>query len=510
MDRSSFEAMLQDGVISTYDLTTASTSAGATAPAWEPPIPFENTETPDFPVDCLPGPVRDYVRALSISTQTPPEMAGILSLGVLAVCLQSKYALEVLPDWHEPLSLYTVAIAPPAERKSAVLSGLLAPVYRYETERRKAEAVEVEQSHQERELLEFELAGVKKRAARASPEDLDKCKADVDELTRRLVEFEEKKPYRLLVDDSTPERLIDLMEAAGGSIGVASSEGGVFDALRGRYDNSGGLDVYLKGHAGDFLKVDRIGRPGNYIEHPHLSIILTVQPNVIQGLMSNSTFKGRGLCGRFLYASCRSIVGHRAVSPPVIPDSVKQGYHDFIWRLLDMPYRGTLRLSPEADGFREMMQRQIESRLIGDLESFQDWAGKLMGALLRIAGLFHAATVEGDPTEIPLSGECAGRAFVFGDYLIAHAKAAYQSMGGDGVDADARYILKHLTDVQEITKRNLYQACRGRFKRVDDMDPGLSILEERGYIRIEAVERDGPGRPSIRILVNPLWNQTEK
>lgn len=477
---------------------------------WEPPIPFdENAETPFFPVDCLPNPVQDYVKALSVSTQTPPEMAGILSLGVLAVCLQSKFLLEVRPEWHESLSLYTVAIAPPAERKSAVLSGLLSTVYRYEIERRKSEAVEVEQSHQERELLEIELAGAKKRAARASPEERDNLKADVDELTRRLVEFEEKKPYRLLVDDTTPEKLVDLMETAGGAIGMASSEGGVFDTLQGRYDNkSGGLEVFLKCHDGDPLQVDRIGRPGNCIEHPHLSIILTVQPHVLQGLMNNATFEGRGLCARFLYASCRSTVGNREVSPPAIPDSVKQGYHDFIWRLLDMPYRGTLRLSSEADRLRETMQEQVENRLKGDLEDFQHWAGKLVGTLLRIAGLFHAATVEGNPTQEPLSPKCVERAFVFADYLIAHAKIAYQTMDGNGAAAarDAQYILRRLVDVPETTTRDLYRKCRGRFNRVGEMNPGLSILEERGYIRQETVERDGPGRkPSPRILVNPLW-----
>ncbi len=512
MDTASFEAMLQDGLISTYELTTTSTSAGATAPAWELPVPFENTETPDFPVDCLPGPVWDHVKALSISTQTPPEMAGTLSLGVLAVCLQSKFEIEVLPDWHEPLSLYTVAVSDSGEKKSPVIKKLLGPLYEYEARRREAEEVEVAQSHQEKELLESELAGAKKRAARASPEDLGKIEADVDELTRRLVEFEEKKPYRLLIDDTTPEALVDLMEAAGGAIGMSSTEGGVFDTLQGRYDNAGGLDIYLKSFSADPLRVDRIGRPGNYIKCPHLSLVLTVQPDVIRGLMNNSTFKGRGLCGRFLYAMCRSNVGRRNVTPPQIPYEVKERYAALITRLLELPDREqpeVLRLSDEASMYREAVHKQIEARLVGDLEDLRDWGNKLMGSLLRITGLFHVA--DGNSAETPVSLECIQRACAFAEFLISNAKAAYSCMGGDGVENDAKYILKRLADVQETTKRDLYRACRGRFKRVEEMDAGLSTLEERGYIRVEPVERDGSGRkPSPRILVNPLWNQAEK
>lgn len=43
-------------------------------------------------------------------------------------------------------------------------------------------------------------------------------------------------------------------------------------------------------------------------------MVLTVQPEVIRGLMDNPTFRGRELCGRFLFAMCRSKVGRSEVS----------------------------------------------------------------------------------------------------------------------------------------------------------------------------------------------------
>ena len=91
-------------------------------PDWEPPIPFTSINTPVFPLESLPGPLMRFVECLAKSTQTPEEMAGIRSLGVLAAAFQSKYEVTITTDWREPLCLYTVAVAAPAERKSAVLS----------------------------------------------------------------------------------------------------------------------------------------------------------------------------------------------------------------------------------------------------------------------------------------------------------------------------------------------------------------------------------------------------
>jgi replicative DNA helicase len=79
----------------------------------------------------------------------------------------------------------------------------------------------------------------------------------------------------------------------------------VFDQMAGRYSQSGGpnLGVYLKGHVGDLLKVDRRGRPPEYVERPCLTIGLAVQPEVLRGLASRPGFRGRGLLARFLSAS---------------------------------------------------------------------------------------------------------------------------------------------------------------------------------------------------------------
>ena len=117
---------------------------------WDTPMPFSNVELLRFPVEGLPGPLMAFVEHLSETTQTPEEMSALLGLGVLATAFQSKFDVQITTDWTEPLCLYTVAVAPPAERKSAVIAALTRPVYEYEEERRTAEAGDIARNQTER------------------------------------------------------------------------------------------------------------------------------------------------------------------------------------------------------------------------------------------------------------------------------------------------------------------------------------------------------------------------
>lgn len=82
--------------------------------------------------------------------------------------------------------------------------------------------------------------------------------------------------------------------------------------------HSGGaanLEVFLKGHAGDLLRVDRKGRPAEHVEHPALTLGLAVQPDVLRDIARMPGFRGRGLLARILYALPTSTVGRRKIAP---------------------------------------------------------------------------------------------------------------------------------------------------------------------------------------------------
>lgn len=484
---------------------TAATVEGRAPPqAKEPESPaLDTVHTMDFPIGALPGPVEAFVEQLAESTQTPEEMGGILSLGVLAAAFQDRYTVEITPDWKKCLCLYTVAVAPPAERKSAVIAALTRPLWEYERERREAEAAEVAQNQAKRAMMERAFESAKTMAAKGGNEDK---RLEALDLAAQLATFRDLHPFRLVVDDTTPEKLVDLMEEQGGSLTVASAEGGLFDSIAGRYDRAANFDIYLKGHDGEPITVDRIGRKANSIKSARLSMILTVQPQVLQGLMGNGIFHGRGLCGRFLYAICKSKVGQRNVSPPPMTDKAKQDYDRFVRRILSDKGSGVVRLSPEADAVREAYQEYVEKKLgpDGDWWFMGDWGGKLTGAMVRIAALLHLSSF---PAAVPINGETMTAAVSIAEFLASHEEAAYQAMGGDDGLSDAKYLWKKIyaTGRDEISKRDLFQFVRGKLCDMESMERPLSQLEEYGYIRVCEVPATGKGRkPSPILKVNPL------
>jgi hypothetical protein len=72
---------------------------------WQPPISLTTTSTPEFPVDSLPGQLRDFAVALATATQTPVDAAALFVIAVCAVVLQKKVEVEVRPGWREQLGI---------------------------------------------------------------------------------------------------------------------------------------------------------------------------------------------------------------------------------------------------------------------------------------------------------------------------------------------------------------------------------------------------------------------
>ena len=470
-------------------------------PEWSQPQPFEEIHLPEFPVDCLPGPIARFVEALSETTQTPLEMGGILALGVLATAFQGRYTVQLTPDWWEPLCLYGVAVAPPGERKSAVISALMRPVYQYEADRQKEETPEIAKNRTAKKILEGQLQAAESAAIK------DGGKRDEAlEIASVLAGFEELHPYRLLADDTTPEKLADLLDQHRGSLTITSSEGGVFDSMAGRYDRNLNIDIYLKAHAGDYISTDRIGRKGNNVSDPRLTMILTVQPDVIAGIMSNRAFRGRGLCGRFLYAMCRSKVGRRSVTSEPIAGAVKKDYTDYIRRILSDSGTGIVFLSREAFMLFQDFRAENE-RMLGEYwqdRGMCDWAGKLEGATARIAALIHCGSVDGDPVVETISQNTMSRAIMIASFLQAHAEAAYQTMGADAEIESAKFIVNKLRGWESITRSELTRLCRGKFKRAREMDPAITLLEEMNYIRPVREPIGYNSRNQLSYEINPL------
>ena len=268
------------------------------------------------------------------------------------------------------------------------------------------------------------------------------------------------------------------------------------------------------------LRVDRVNRPAEYVKQPAVTVALTMQPDVLARLMDTPGFCGRGLLGRFLYAIPTSLLGHRQPEAPPVPEPVRHVYYHTITQLLKRPFgmentgqlvAHTLRLAPEARDRLQQFEAWLEPQLgpFGELGSMTDWAGKLVSAVARLTGLFHVVDHANmaAPWEMAIGRDSVERAIRLGEYLIQHARATYAAMGADPVIADAKHLLTWITREEKthFTKRDAFEGTKGRFRRVEAMEPALRLLTEHGYIRQRELEnRAGPGRkPSPIYDVNP-------
>lgn len=85
-----------------------------------------------FPIECFPNKIRRYIEAVAEHTQTPVDMASVASLATVATAIQGKFEIESKKGYIEPLNLYFMVVAKPAERKSAVTRDMTTTIYTYE------------------------------------------------------------------------------------------------------------------------------------------------------------------------------------------------------------------------------------------------------------------------------------------------------------------------------------------------------------------------------------------
>src|SRR5215217_3590348 len=303
------------------------TANGMDGRGWALPVPFEATGgTPPFPVEVLPGWLGDYVAAVATATQTPPDLAGMLALAVLATVAAGAVEVQPRAGWREPLCLFVAIGMDAGARKSSVFTALTRPVAEFERQQATAALPAITETVTLRRIADQAAAHAEAAASKAPADLQEERQAEAIARAAEAANLVVPPVPRWLIDDATPEALAGLL-ATYGRIALLSPEGDVFDQMAGRYNQAGpNLGVYLKGHAGDLLKVDRRGRPPEYVERPCLTIGLAVQPEVLRGLASRPGFGGRGLLARFLYSLPASLVGRRQPGAPPVPEPVADRY----------------------------------------------------------------------------------------------------------------------------------------------------------------------------------------
>ncbi len=483
------------------------------------PISLDRPSLPDFPTRIFPHWMDDMVEAVAVHTETPRELPVMLGLAVLGMCCQRFFVVQPEPGYIEPLNIWTVAALDSGNRKTAVMQAMTRPVLDWEQKEAEAAKAKIAQTESERETIKARIQILRSQAARQGSEDFEDIKAEIAKLETSLPEVPSLP--RLWSQDITPEKLGQVMAENGERLAILSDEGGIFDILAGRY--SGGvpnLDLFLQAHAGSAVRVDRGSRQAVFMQHPALTMGLSPQPEVLRGLADKPGFRGRGLLARFLYVLPPSRLGYRTMNGEPVPNDVTTAYMNGIAALLNMrvatdeqgmlrPY--VLKFSAQARKEWKEFSRAVEMdmREAGRFEHITDWGGKLPGAAARIAGLLHCAEhASSQPWHAEIILTTMARALELAAVLSTHALAVFDLIGADPDLEAAKKVWRWVERNRQasFTARDCFQALKGTFRRMADLELAFTVLKERLYIfeenRTVGSRESLPGRPSRLFTVN--------
>jgi replicative DNA helicase len=442
--------------------------------AYEPSAPGELARLP-FPSRALPGALRAFVEAESTFSETPPDLAGVLALAACSAAIAGKVRLRVRGDHVEPLNLMFVVAMPPGERKSAVFASAFAPIEAYEKALAESMRPMLAKAAAEREALQGTIADLRRRLRKAPVEQKPELEAELADTIRKRDEAPPPTPPRLLASDATPEKIAQLLAEQGGRLCIAEAEGTIFEVMAGRYSKTGAsnLEVFLKGHAGDALRVDRLGRDALFVARPALTMALAIQPDVLRSAADRREFRARGMLARLLVALPTSRVGTRTGDTPAMPPEVRRAYDGALRGLLAirLPTEGEptplVELSEEAGQVWRAFSREIERMLApgGQLAEMRDWGGKLPGAVARLAAVLHfaEAAAAGDDARreawhAPIDEATMHGAIEIGRYFLGYARFVFGELlvpERERVETDRLVSALAVLDWLDPTKRGL-------------------------------------------------------
>jgi hypothetical protein len=475
---------------------------------WPDPVPLCMVcAVPPFPLAALPTWVKAKVAAAAHETQTPVDLAGSLALACLATAAAGVVRVAVRPEvgWSEPVNVYVVCALPPGARKSPVFSSMTAPILTTEAHLQQTMRPRIIDLAVDRKAADEYAARAADALAKASPDQRDTARYEAHAAAQAAAAIVVPSEPRLFSDDITVEQAASMLADQGGRFAVLSAESEIFNEMAGRYSGNPNMNVFLKGHAGDAMRVDRKGRPAEAVDRPALTLGVCTQPAALADLAAIPGAAGRGLLARFLYSIPEVNIGRRNTKPAPADPAAHTEYATNLAALIlslrdvDEPIR--LDLTPGAALLLDAAAEDTEHAMAegGPLAQLRDWGAKAVGTMMRIAALLHIAEHARDGYAQPISENTLTAAHNLIQYYTAHTLAAFDTMTTDPTTDRARHLLSWLsrTGTQRFTARDAFSAlARSQFPKMTDLDPALTLLEQHGYLRrLPVAPNPGRGRP---------------
>jgi len=452
-----------------------------------------------FPIDALPGSLRDLVSEGAESIGCPPDYIAMFLLASVSAAIGTTVRVRIKSGWYEWPSLYTAVVAPSGAKKT--------PAMEYALRFSNDKSIEFHLEH-ERNLRNYDQAmteygaAVEARKRSKSPSGLpglpDKPRrptlkrttvgdTTVEALARRL---KENPRGLLLVRDEMTSLLLGMNQYRGG--------------------RGNDLQFYLSAWSGVQTTIDRKQDDDPMVLHqPFLSITGGIQPGLLPKVLGSDRLHD-GFSPRLLFvdpellpfrASDASVQGETLEHRTRSFDRLYQLSHEQPFVLPPKPH--LVRLMPEARVLFKQWENQIGGCIdaLSDEDPFRAPLSKMPGYLGRLALIIHVVkwTETGRQTFDDVDVRTMSEAIRLAEYFVAHATRVWQRLVEGREDMQMRQVLKWMERKRRpVTAREILQSGVAGLKRSHEVQSVIERMEE-----CELIERWTAGRSTRFSLKNP-------
>ena len=262
--------------------------------------------TPDFPIHIFPEQLQQIITCYCTTLNLNIDYAAVTVLYAFSVALGGHYSLTVKRGWVELPTLFVALVGKPGINKSGPISIFTEPLEKLEKVLFKR-------------FLE-EYSTFKKGRSTKKENDLS-------------IILEEPVRRQLVIKDATQEAMLKaLYDNPHGFAGIYDELAAFLKSFNKYKSSCGDEEVMLSLFSGKSISVNRKSSEPIFIEKPFVSIIGSVQPQVLINLLGNNKIDN-GLTHRFLYAFPDHVI-REDLSDEDVPEYIEELYQTFINRIL--------------------------------------------------------------------------------------------------------------------------------------------------------------------------------
>jgi hypothetical protein len=460
-------------------------------------------ELPDFPLACLPAPIRAWVKRAARGAGVTPAHVAVPALGIASSLIGMARRVKASRSWIAPMTCWTAVVGTSGTGKTPGIDTIKRALAQVDRDNR-SKIADLQRKHEEK-------AGLAKAARAQWDKEVKDALAEkkvAPPMPPEAMELGKFVAPQLYVSNATVERLGELLQARPQGMLQLMDELAALFMNMSRYSGGQDNEFWLETWNGSSYNVQRVGRPPLHIGHLMIGLVGGMQPDKLA-----ASFEGDhdGMYARFLFAWPQE--------PPYRPltdeaDEFDPDIVNIITRLDRLAefedgnlVKRSIELSAEAraefEQFRQFVHREREALDGRELE----WMAKAPAHVLRLSGtlclLEWASELSPTPPAEIASGYMAAAIQLVRDYFWPHARAALRQIGLSERHANARRALRWIRVYRqaEVSLKDIRRDALGQKLDAEETANLLAAMERSGWVRKKEVKTEG--RSAWRWEVNP-------